>query len=204
MKISYIFKTLSFILLFVHTSSTNAMLTKRKRSKEMKIVLKESDIAGKGIYAKEFIPANSIIFEMKYIREVTKDKPLDPEKGEAYDHQIYLPDGSIFLVAEPGCYFNHSCDPNAFIFSADKTYFVIAKRDIKKDEEVAVDYELHAIDGDTWECKCGASNCRGLHKWDFFSLPDEVQLKSLPFLDPWFAQVHTKRIKKLLQRQLKN
>jgi hypothetical protein len=115
---------------------------------------------------------------------------------------MYLPDGTIYLVAEPGCYFNHSCDPNAYLYSADKTYFIIAKRDIQKDEEIKVDYEIFAIDGDTWECKCGSPNCRGLHKWDFFLLPEEVQLKSLPYLDPWFAQVHAKRIKELLKKHI--
>jgi len=50
------------------------------------------------------------------------------------------------------------------LYSANVKYFIIAKKDIKKEEEITIYYELSAIDGDTWECKCGEPNCRGLHK----------------------------------------
>jgi len=42
-----------------------------------------------------------------------------------------------------------------------------------------------------------------LHKWDFFLLPRNVILNSLPFLDPWFAQVHGEKIREILKQELK-
>lgn len=169
----------------------------------MKIQIKNTELKGLGVFANENITANSVITDIRYVREVTKETPLAEHEKHLYEHQIYLPDGRIFIVDEPECFFNHSCSPNAFLYSANEKYFIIAKNNINKDEEITIDYELSAINGDVWECKCGSLDCRGLHKWDFFSLPDQTILEALPFLDPWFAQVHGKEIQLILERNLK-
>ena len=171
----------------------------------MKYHVKNTSSKGLGIYAKEDIPSNSVITELKYIREVTEETPLSEDEKHLQDHQHYFPDGRVFIVDEPICYFNHCCSPNAFVYSANEKYFIITKKDIKKDEEITIDYELLTTGSDvSWECKCGALNCRGLHKWDFFLLPNETILESFPFLDPWFAQVHGEKIQKVLDKNLEN
>ncbi len=164
----------------------------------MKYIVKQTGQKGLGIYASQKIAAYEVIAKVDYAREVTPDQPL--HEGESYDHQMYLPDGRVFLVAEPICYFNHSCGSNAFLYSADQQYYIISKHTIPADKEITIDYELSAVNGDTWECKCGSKNCRGLHTWDFFSLPKRIILESLPYLDPWFAQVHGNRIKHVLNQ----
>ena len=164
----------------------------------MKVIARNSPKIGKGVFATRKIKPFEVVASVEFVRQVTDSSPL--RESEKYEHQIYLPDGSVYLVAEPVCFTNHSCAPNSFLYSADHHYFVIARQCIETDEEVTIDYELFAIDGDTWECRCGAPGCRGLHKWDFFSLPEEVIRKSLPFLDPWFASVHGERIEKLLRQ----
>jgi SET domain-containing protein len=171
----------------------------------MKFAIERTDHKGLGIYAKENIPTYSVILDIKYIREVTKENPLSESEKHLRDHQHYWPDGRTFIVAEPECYLNHSCNPNAYIYSAGKQFFIIAKKDIKSGEEITVDYEIQTTGVDSsWECKCGAINCRGMHKWDFFLLPPKIILDSLPFLDPWFAQVHGDKLREIINRELKN
>ena len=73
-----------------------------------------------------------------------------------------------------------------------------------EDEEITIDYELLTTGSNvSWECKCGSFNCRGMHKWDFFLLPNKTILESLPFLDPWFAQVHGRKIQNIFERNLR-
>lgn len=62
-------------------------------------------------------------------------------------------------VDEPADFMNHSCDPNAGIRGQVTT---VAMRDIAADEEVSFDYAMtDASDFDTFECQCGAPECRG-------------------------------------------
>ena len=57
-------------------------------------------------------------------------------------------------------YINHSCDPNTFMrCTADRAEFY-ARRDIRRGEELTVDYGESHHDG-RLACRCGAPNCRG-------------------------------------------
>jgi SET domain-containing protein len=182
------------------------MRTVSQKDKEstVKLYVKNTDLKGLGIYAKEEISAYSVISDIRYLREVTNNNPLSESEIHLHDHQHYWPDGRIFIVDEPECYFNHSCSPNAYIYSAGGKYFIIAKKDITSEEEITIDYEIQTTGFDvSWECKCGATNCRGMHKWDFFLLSPEIIRESLPFLDPWFAQVHGEKLQKILNQCLK-
>ena len=155
---------------------------------------------GLGVFTGKDVKKYEVIAKLEYEREVTKEQPL--AENEKYEHQTYLPDGRIFLVAEPMRYTNHSCSPNSYLYSVEEQYFVIAKEEMAEGTEITIDYELTAVDGDTWECLCGSDNCRGLHKWDFFSLPVLVILENLPYLDPWFVNRHQERIRRVLDKSL--
>ena len=165
----------------------------------MAIEVRNSKIGGKGIFTTDFLPKHSVILKVNFVREITKDQPLDPTKGEQFDHCHWLPDGRQMLVSEPECYTNNCCSPNAFLYSFNRRYYVLGMRDIQEDEEITLCYDMFVADGDSWECKCGAPNCRRYHKFDFFLLPKEEQLKYLPYLDPWFAEVHAAEIEQLLR-----
>jgi hypothetical protein len=169
----------------------------------MAIEVRNSKIDGKGIFTTGAILKHSVILKVEFIREVTNDEPLEPEKGELFEHCHWLPDGRQMLASEPECFTNNSCSPNAFLYSVDRQYFLLAMRDIQEDEEITLCYDMLVVDGDSWECKCGAPNCRGHHKFDFFSLPKKEQLEYLPYLDPWFAEVHADKISKLLENSIK-
>jgi hypothetical protein len=167
----------------------------------MAIEVRESKIAGQGIFTTDFIAKHSVILQVKFLREITEEKPIDPKKGEQLDHCYWLPDSRQMLVAEPECYTNSSCLPNAFLYSVNRKCYLLAIRDIQNDEEITLNYSLLIAEGDDLECTCGAPSCRGNHKLGFFSMPQEEQLRYLPYLDPWFAQVHADRIEQLLKPQ---
>jgi len=57
-------------------------------------------------------------------------------------------------------FINHSCDPNTFTRVTDIRAEFYALRDIRKGEELTVDYEESHHDGKL-PCRCGAGNCRG-------------------------------------------
>jgi hypothetical protein len=63
----------------------------------------------------------------------------------------------LAVLAPPGCYLNHSCDPNAMRHGVK----VFAWRPIAAGDEITIDYRLNAFDGSSWACVCGAMNCTG-------------------------------------------
>lgn len=166
----------------------------------MKVKTKRSPIHGNGVFAIETIRRGEVILTLDDSRVVDDDHPIRIDLGENEDHCDYLPDGTTVLMAEPERNINQSCTPNVYVYSVDRLRFVLALRDVDVDEEITFDYVLNAVDGDVWECACGAENCRGLHKCGFFALPESRQLQYLPFLDPWFVEVHRTRVRDLLTR----
>src|SRR5918993_1513794 len=81
------------------------------------------------------------------------------------------------VLAPPGCYLNHSCDPSAMRHGV----VVFAWRPIAAGEEVTVDYRLNALDGDRWPCRCGTEACTGVvGGGGFFGMSEERQRLLLP------------------------
>ena len=93
------------------------------------------------------------------------------------------------LIRTPAGYLNHSCAPNVYVYSVDRRRFILAMRDIASGEDLLFDYSINGVDGDVWVRNCGARDCRGRHRRDFFDLP---------YLDPWFADVSAERLLDLL------
>jgi hypothetical protein len=108
---------------------------------------------GKGLFAKRDIKKGELIFVRK------KGKVYDEKdmisSGLREDHFMQIGKNKFMHILPPGCYGNHSCDPNCGI-KEDKTF---ALKDIKKDEEITVDYDTFEYDWKMW-CKCGSKNCR--------------------------------------------
>ena len=90
----------------------------------------------------------------------------------------------------PGCYLNHSCDPNAMRSGVN----VYAWRDIRAGEEITIDYRLNAHDGERWECDCGAATCQGYVIGDFFSLDAERQRAYLPYAPRFIRKEYRRRM----------
>ena len=65
----------------------------------------------------------------------------------------------INFVTTPDNFINHACDPNLRYDAAGN---VVAARDIRKGEEVFIDYGCFIVNFDEpFDCSCGSHNCRG-------------------------------------------
>jgi hypothetical protein len=125
-----------------------------------KIEIKKSPIAGYGMFAKEEIKKKEIV-----VRWGGEFLTTEEMKGKNKDDYLIIQiDENLWSVERKGeyeddYYINHSCDSNCWM--TDGITFV-AKRDIKKGEEITVDYSLFESEDYVakWECKCGAPDCR--------------------------------------------
>lgn len=136
-------------------------------------VARNSEIHGRGLYAKKKIPKDTWIVE--YVgRKVSKEESdrlanelLDKAKkdGGAKVYMFILNDewdidGNVSW--NTARLMNHSCAPNVEAQTYDeKEIWFVALRDIEKDEELTFNY---GFDLESWEehpCRCGSSSCVG-------------------------------------------
>ena len=126
-----------------------------------KLDLKESKIHRWGVFAAEPIPAKRKIIE--YTGERISRREIKKRAGKKLNYiftidSYWAKDG---MVGGSGAqYVNHSCDPNVQAIVRSGRIFYHAKRDIKKGEELLIDYHFDA-DVDKVKCFCGAKTCRG-------------------------------------------
>ena len=130
---------------------------------------------------------NSSVIE----REVTPGEPLGPDDDPAH---AFLSDGKYLLVGYPDRFLNHSCNPNAYFDYVGAHIFLVSRRAIGLGEEITLDYLVNNAGGDSWECNCGATRCRGVTCRSFFDLPLEVQKEYLPILASWFQRRFADRL----------
>ncbi len=127
-----------------------------------KLTLAQSKIHRWGIYAAEDIPRSRKIIEYtgeKINRRETKKRSNEREFNYLFTLNSYWTvDGS---VGGSGAEFiNHSCEPNCDARIVRDHIIYFAKRDIRKGEELTVDYNF-GEDEEITVCKCGAAGCRG-------------------------------------------
>jgi len=131
------------------------------------IIVKDSGIQGKGLFATADIKAGEVTWqqgpnEPRYhldaIRRWSQEQQekffrLAYQVGDEFYHGPV--EGSAF---DPADFMNHSCDANTWF--VDDTQMV-ARRDIQKGEEITYDYATSEIDENyVLHCKCGAADCR--------------------------------------------
>lgn len=137
--------------------------------------VKPSSLHGTGVFAARDIPAGTSImeYEGKHIsnQEADEMEPSDPN-NPFHTFFFSLSCGKIIDGGDGGNesrFINHSCAPNCegHENSAGTRVFIVALRDIAKDEELLYDYAL-VIDDDItptlrkqYQCLCNAPNCRG-------------------------------------------
>lgn len=138
-----------------------------------RLQLRNSSIHGKGVFAREFIPAGSRIVEYagEKISEEEGDRryPYDPDVPYhtflfKLDDDLLVDGGSRGNVSR---WINHSCDPNCESVIEDGKIFVEAKRDIPEGTELTYDYHFVVPERHTpavkkrYPCICGSDACRG-------------------------------------------
>ncbi len=150
--------------------------------------VRETGAKGRGVFALRSFTRGEFIFRRRHDREVSV-KELDSLSDEERSHLCELDWGRCAILLPPGCYLNHSCDPNAMRSGVK----VFAWRPIYAGEEVVIDYRLNAYGGERWTCLCGSANCLGyVEAGGFFGMDEKRQLDYLPYA-PKFIRAEYRR-----------
>ena len=126
--------------------------------------VKESKKKGRGVFAKKDIDAGTIIGD--YLGKIVSDED-EAKENEGFYEMYYTDDTSIWPdpKSEGIHLINHSCEPNAFMYTYQGHTLYFATRKIFAGEEITVSYCLNPIDDDCEPCKdichCGSEICTG-------------------------------------------
>ena len=151
--------------------------------------------SGRGLFTLERIPKGSFIIE--YFGRPATAKQIKENRGKYlfWSSDASMIDGNV--PTNTARFINHSCDPNTYFRTVKGVRKLFAMRDIKKGEEITIDYTVGSHNEGTFECHCRSENCRGVYHGDFFRLPKELQEKYLPYLDDPFVERFRDRLDEL-------
>jgi hypothetical protein len=133
------------------------------------VEFRQSRIAGRGVFARRrFRPGDVVV---PYAPKQKRVDVHDPEATAAAETKLTLLSEQRFVIipdtSVPGGWLcNHSCNPNAAIFS-DGAGRIQCTRDIAPGEEVTIFYGwVSHNDPERDPCRCGAPRCRGFINFD--------------------------------------
>ena len=123
---------------------------------ENDVVVKNSTIHGKGIFALNDIPEEELVMVIR--GEVITGKEC--VRREEEDNNVYIFWNGRYYIdtinTEKIKYINHDCNYNCEVIENDnETLYLIADRDIKAGEELTIDYGYEDIYD---ECRCEKCN----------------------------------------------
>lgn len=140
------------------------------------IEVREAGPKGLGVFARRAFAEGEFIFRRRHGRVVSNHQ-IETLSLEDQRHLCELDRERSAVLLRPGCYLNHSCDPNAMRSGVR----VFAWRNIAAGEEITIDYRLNAFDNEEWPCLCGSGSCTGTVRGSFFSLDAATQARYLPY-----------------------
>lgn len=139
----------------------------RHQRKEKCYAIRGNAISGYGMYAKEDLAENALVFtgEEKAQRIVTKEyveAHWDEWAKNSFRQYAYPIGSSVYILwdekPEEWAPQNHSCDANCGYIGLN----VYTLRPVRKGEELTLDYALFLDETmEPFDCSCGAANCRG-------------------------------------------
>jgi hypothetical protein len=140
------------------------------------------------VFARRAFSPGEFIFRRRHGR-VVDTAGIASLSDEEQMHMCELGWDRFAVLLPPGCYLNHSCDPNA-VRSGVK---VFAWKRIRAGDEITIDYRLNAFDGSSWPCACGAVSCTGMVVGSFFALPEERQRAYLRYAPVFIRREYVRR-----------
>ncbi len=147
------------------------------------VIVQETANKGRGVFALRDFAKGEFIFRRRY-GGVVANSEIERLSEEDQRHLCELNWEISAVLLSPGCYLNHSCDPNAMRQGVK----VFAWKDIRQSEEITIDYRLNAFDGGCWKCGCGSQNCPGYVMNSFFALSEQLQRLYLPYAPKFIRQ----------------
>ncbi len=151
------------------------------------IEVRDAGRKGLGVFALRPFRKSEFIFRRRHGRIVANAR-IPSLSREDRRHLCELDYTRSAILLPPGCYLNHSCEPNAMRSGVR----VFAWTRIGAGDEITIDYRLNAFGGERWRCGCGSRSCAGEITADFFSLSPEKQRQYLRFA-PRFIQHEYRR-----------
>ena len=159
------------------------------------LVVRDTGRYGLGVFALEAIPAEKIVCVAGGFILTTEDEDWFSgemaDKPVEIDHDFYIgpqTDDDVELCLHVRI--NHSCNPNVGIKGQ---ILYVSMRPIFAGEEVSIDYAMHLAANSksdlvfTFECQCGASNCRGKFTESDWEIP-ELQQRYEGFFSWYIAE----------------
>jgi hypothetical protein len=124
-----------------------------------------STIHGYGLFCTSDIKKGEVV-AIKGGRLLSRDKMVTESPADSYlpiTDELCLAAGSCDEAGLIKLYINHSCESNCYMLN-DRT--MAAKRQIKANEEITIDYAY--IDNEKYEfpCNCRSASCRKIIKGD--------------------------------------
>lgn len=150
------------------------------------VEVRDAGVKGKGVFALRDFREGEFIFRRRLGAPLTIDE-IARLSDEDRMHLCELDWEHSAVLFSPGCYLNHSCEPNAMRSGVK----VFAWRAIRAGDEITIDYRLNAFDDDDqWPCACG--RCSGVVTCSFFALDEARAARYLPYA-PRFIQVEYRK-----------
>ena len=145
----------------------------RLEKKRRRIVVRNSSIHGRGVFALRPIAKGTRIIEYK--GKLITDDQADRRYGRLHENSSHtmlfsVDDGLVIDATRGGNsarWINHSCAPNCEIEEEGQRIFIEARRDIRLGDELTYDYNLQIGEKHTkaakreHACFCGSRRCRG-------------------------------------------
>jgi len=152
------------------------------------VEVRDSGSKGRGVFARRSFSEGEFIFRRRHTRVLRGDELAHVTEWERI-HLCELGYDHFAVLAPPGCYLNHSCDPNAMRHGVK----VFAWRGIAEGEEITIDYRLNAFDGASWPCACGSDSCTGTVVGSFFAMTPDRQALLAPHAPPFIRREYDRR-----------
>lgn len=152
------------------------------------VVVRDAGPRGQGVFALRAFRKGEFIFRRRH-GPVVRSRSLGRLSAEERKHLTELDFDRSAVLLPPGCYLNHSCEPNAMRSGVK----VFAWRAIHNDEEITIDYRLNAFGNERWRCVCGSRSCDGEIIGSFFALEPQRQRRYLPYAPDFIRREYRRR-----------
>jgi SET domain-containing protein len=158
------------------------------------VEVRDAGDKGLGVYARRTFHEGEFVFRRRHRRTVSSEE-LDDLSAWERMHMCELGFDRFAILEPPGCFLNHSCDPSAIRHGVN----VFAWKPIEAGQEITIDYRLNAFDGDSWACRCGASNCTGTVVGSFYAMDADRQRLLLPHAPRFIRREYRRRARSLVR-----